>query len=109
MGAEHAEYGRVDSLYQKLMRFIGERRLSVIGDAYEEYLIDEVSELNPRQISAENRDSGKITKRGAGDKRVFRDANRTADAVLFASYLDIICVKGEPFATLQVWRRPRGR
>ena len=36
-----------DSLYQKLFAYIGEHKLQVCGNAYEEYLIDEIAEKNP--------------------------------------------------------------
>lgn len=45
-GTMYADYGETDSLYQELLRYIAENGLGIAGNAYEEYLIDEITEKN---------------------------------------------------------------
>lgn len=49
IGTDYADYGQVTLLYQKLMRYIEENKLQICGNAYEEYLIDEIAEENPNR------------------------------------------------------------
>ena len=44
VGTEFADYGHTDALYQKLFSYMEEHDLVICGNAYEEYLIDEVAE-----------------------------------------------------------------
>lgn len=46
VGTIHADYGDTEQLYQKLLAFIEQKDLKIIGNAYEEYLIDEIAEKN---------------------------------------------------------------
>lgn len=47
VGTNYTDYGQVASLYEKLLRYIKSNNLQISGNAYEEYLIDEISENNP--------------------------------------------------------------
>lgn len=46
VGTIYADYGETDELYQKLLQYIEQNNLEIIGNAYEEYLIDEIAEKN---------------------------------------------------------------
>lgn len=46
VGTMYADYGETDPLYQELLQYIEKNRLEIAGNAYEEYLIDEIAEKN---------------------------------------------------------------
>lgn len=49
LGTQFTDYGHTDSLYRKIFRYIDEHGLKLCGNAYEEFLIDEIAEKNPDQ------------------------------------------------------------
>ena len=49
VATEYADYGHVDVIYRKLLNYIEKNDLKICGNAYEEYLIDEISEENPQR------------------------------------------------------------
>ena len=46
VGAMYADYGETDMLYQEMLQYIQKKNLKIKGNAYEEYLIDEIAEKN---------------------------------------------------------------
>jgi DNA-binding transcriptional MerR regulator len=48
IGYMHGDYGQGDELYKRLLDFIVEHDLEIIGDAYEAYLLNELSVVNPK-------------------------------------------------------------
>ena len=46
-GTQLTDYGHTDTLYQQILSYIEEHGLQICGNAYEEFLIDEISESNP--------------------------------------------------------------
>lgn len=52
VGYAHGDYGKLDSLYRRLLRFIGKKGLRIQGDAYEEYVLNEVSVRDPERFLA---------------------------------------------------------
>lgn len=46
-GTAYADYGNPGSLYVTMLTYIEENQLEICGNAYEEYLIDEITEENP--------------------------------------------------------------
>lgn len=49
VGQEHTEYAKTHHLYSRLYQYIKEAELEICGDAYEEYLLDEISTTDPTQ------------------------------------------------------------
>ncbi len=49
IGQEYAEYAKSSNLYSRLFTYLKETGLEVCGDAYEEYLLDEISTTDPTQ------------------------------------------------------------
>ncbi len=49
VGHEHTEYAMSSHLYTRLFSYIEESGLKICGDAYEEYLLDEISTTDPTQ------------------------------------------------------------
>lgn len=49
IGQEHAEYSKSSHLYERLLDYIKKTGLKICGDAYEEYLLDEISTIDPTQ------------------------------------------------------------
>ena len=49
IGQEHTEYAKTHDLYPRLFSYIKEAGLTIIGNAYEEYVLDEISTANPEQ------------------------------------------------------------
>ncbi len=49
IGREHTEYAKTSNLYNRLFTFIKEANLKICGNAYEEFLLDEISSSNPTQ------------------------------------------------------------
>ncbi len=47
VGYVHGDYGDTDNTYGELLSFIKGKGLKVVGNAYEEYLLDELSESDP--------------------------------------------------------------
>ena len=47
VGYVHGDYGNTDDIYRDLLAFIKESRLKIAGNAYEEYLLDELAESDP--------------------------------------------------------------
>lgn len=47
VGTEYTDYGHTDTLYRKLFDYVEEHHLKICGNAYEEYLIDEIGEKDP--------------------------------------------------------------
>lgn len=47
VGTEYADFGQTACLYHKLLYYIEENQLKISGNAYEEYLIDEIAEADP--------------------------------------------------------------
>ena len=50
VGYVHGDYGTTDSIYTELLRFVEEKGMKVAGNAYEEYLLDELAESDPNQF-----------------------------------------------------------
>lgn len=48
-GSEYTDYGFTDNLYSKLLRFIEKNNFSICGNAYEEFLLDEIALSNPNR------------------------------------------------------------
>ena len=48
-GWEHTEYGKSRNLYKRLFSYIKEAGLKICGNAYEEILFDEISQIDPTQ------------------------------------------------------------
>lgn len=49
LGTDYADYGQVGRLYKKMLRYIKNNQLYICGNAYEEYLVDEIAEGNPER------------------------------------------------------------
>lgn len=49
IGQEHTDYGQNMNLYTRLINYIDESKLTICGNAYEEYLLDEISTTEPEQ------------------------------------------------------------
>ncbi len=49
IGQEYAEYGNSHNLYARLFNYIKGNGLKICGNAYEEYLLDEISTADPTQ------------------------------------------------------------
>lgn len=49
VGHKHTEYAMSSMLYARLLSYIEESGLKICGDAYEEYLLDEISTTDPGQ------------------------------------------------------------
>ena len=47
LGTQFTDYGYTDALYRKIFRYMNEHGLKICGNAYEEFLIDEIAEKNP--------------------------------------------------------------
>lgn len=47
VGHVHGDYGATDDIYKDMLAFIAQNGLRVAGDAYEEYLLDELAESDP--------------------------------------------------------------
>lgn len=45
----HCHYGETDSIYNEIFQYIRKKNLSVSGNSYEEYLLDEVTTADPSQ------------------------------------------------------------
>ncbi len=43
----YGDYGRLDSLYEKMLHFADKNTLTIQGDAYEEYILNEMALRNP--------------------------------------------------------------
>lgn len=52
-GWEHTEYGKRENLYTRLFSYIKQAGLKICGNAYEEFLFDEISEIDPKQYLLE--------------------------------------------------------
>ncbi len=46
---DHCDYNKTEKLYRKMLDELANRGYEIDGDAYEEYIIDEVAEKNPDQ------------------------------------------------------------
>lgn len=44
------DYGNVGGVYSRILSFIKERHMQIVGNAYEEYLLDELTGNNPAQF-----------------------------------------------------------
>lgn len=47
VGTEFTDYGNTDFLYEEMFSYIAANKLRICGNAYEEFLIDEIAERNP--------------------------------------------------------------
>lgn len=47
VGYVHGDYGNTEHIYGELLSFIDEKGLKIAGNAYEEYLLDELAESDP--------------------------------------------------------------
>ncbi len=47
VGYVNGDYGNTDSVYKDMLAFIAEKGMKVAGNAYEEYLLDELAESDP--------------------------------------------------------------
>lgn len=47
VGYVHGDYGNTEDIYKDMLAFIAEKGMKVAGNAYEEYLLDELAESNP--------------------------------------------------------------
>ena len=50
VGYVYGDYGKTDGIYRELFSFIKEKGLKIFGNAYEEYLLDELAESNPESF-----------------------------------------------------------
>ena len=46
---DYCDYNKTEKLYQKMLDGLVENGYEIDGDAYEEYIIDEVAEKNPEK------------------------------------------------------------
>lgn len=49
LGTQFTDYGHTEILYKKIFQYMNEHGLKISGNAYEEFLIDEIAEKNPDQ------------------------------------------------------------
>lgn len=52
VGHAYGDYGMLDGLYKKLLRFIDKNRLTAVSDAYEEYILNEMALRDPDKYLA---------------------------------------------------------
>ncbi len=50
VGYVHGDYGETECIYRDLLAFIKEKGLRITGNAYEEYLLDELAESDPNRF-----------------------------------------------------------
>lgn len=50
VGYVRGDYGSTDHIYKDMLSFIKENKLNIIGNAYEEYLLDELAESDPKNF-----------------------------------------------------------
>lgn len=50
VGYAKGDYGETNYIYTELLEFANQNGLSLVGNVYEEYLIDELSEQNPNDF-----------------------------------------------------------
>lgn len=50
VGYVHGDYGETDGIYKNLLSFTEAQGLDIIGNAYEEYLLDELAESDPNRF-----------------------------------------------------------
>lgn len=50
VACSRGDYGKNDHIYNMILRYVEENSLTVVGDFYEEYLIDELAETNPEKF-----------------------------------------------------------
>ena len=46
----YGDYGKTDGIYRQMLSYIEENGLEIIGNAYEEYLLDELAESDPESF-----------------------------------------------------------
>lgn len=46
----YGDYGKTDGIYRQMLSYIEENGLEIIGNAYEEYLLDELAESFVMQV-----------------------------------------------------------
>lgn len=68
-GYDHGDYGETDALYARMQAYLAEHHLVMAGDAYEEYLINEISAQRPEDylfriiMPVRRQDDGELRKR----------------------------------------------
>lgn len=50
VGYTHGDYGNTEDIYKNLLTYIRENGMQIAGDAYEEYLLDELAESDPQRF-----------------------------------------------------------
>lgn len=50
VGYVHGDYGETNDVYRDLLSFIEENNLQIAGNAYEEYLLDELAESDSQNF-----------------------------------------------------------